>query len=272
MKRVLWIMAGSVIAIYLALLTLVACSQNSLVYYPQMGREIATTPAAQGLAYEDLTLSTDDGEKLNAWWIPLESSKGAVLLLHGNAGNISQRIEYARMFRELGYSTLLLEYRGYGRSSGTPSEEGTYRDAAAAWAWLTGRGIAERDIVVFGESLGGAVATWLAARHTPRALVLASTFTSVPDLGAELYWFIPVRLLSRFKYDSGSRIKSVRAPVLVAHSRDDDIVPYAHGQRLFAAANEPKAFLDLAGGHNDGFIFARREWVASLRRFLERAR
>jgi len=124
--------------------------------------------------------------------------------------------------------------------------------------------------VIAGESLGGAVATWLAAEVGPRAVVLFSTFTSVNDLGAQVYWFLPVRLLSRFGYDNRENLKRIRAPVFIAHSRGDDIVPYAHGKRLFEAAGEPKAFLEMRGGHNDGFIFTQPEWVAALGAFLDR--
>lgn len=243
--------------------------QARFIYYPGMGREIATTPSAHGAPYEDLTIETSDGERLNAWWVPAESPRGAVLLLHGNAGNISHRIDYALMFRRLGYSTLLLDYRGYGRSTGTPTEQGTYTDAESAWRWLTiTQRLPERDIVVFGESLGGGVASWLAARHQVRALILASTFTSAVDLGAELYPFLPVRLVSRFRYDTLARLRDVRAPVLVVHSPQDDIIPFSHGRRLFEAAREPKAMLELAGGHNQGFVFAREEWVKRLAAFL----
>ena len=262
-----------IVLAYAALAGCVFITQGSLLYYPQMGREMAATPAAQGLPYEDVSIRTEDGETLNAWWLPAARARGAVVLFHGNAGNISHRIDYARMFANLGYSTLLVDYRGYGKSTGTPTEEGTYRDALASWHWLgETRGLAARDIVIFGESLGGAVACWLAARHTPRALIVASSFTSVPDLGAELYPFLPVRLMSRFKYDTRACLKAVRAPVLIAHSREDDIIPYAHGERLYAAANEPKQFLVLRGGHNDGFIFTRAEWVAALGAFLERVK
>jgi fermentation-respiration switch protein FrsA (DUF1100 family) len=247
--------------------------QDKLIYLPQMGREIAATPAARGVAYDDFTISTDDGEKLSVWWVPAPSPRGAMLVFHGNAGNISHRIDYALMFRSLGYSTLLVDYRGYGRSTGKPSEEGTYRDADAAWRWLTQtRGIPEKNIVLFGESLGGGVASWLAARHSPRALVLASTFTSAVDLGAEAYGFLPVRLISRFKYPTLARLRDVHAPVLVLHSADDDVIPYAHGRRLYAAANEPKAFVELAGGHNSGFVYTRPEWVKALEEFLDETR
>jgi fermentation-respiration switch protein FrsA (DUF1100 family) len=166
---------------------------------------------------------------------------------------------------------LLVDYRGYGRSTGKPSEEGTYRDADAAWRWLTRtRHIPENKIVVFGESLGGGVASWIAARHRPRALVLASTFSSATDLGAEVYGFLPVRLISRFRYATLERLRDVTSPILIMHSPDDDIIPYAHGRRLFEAANEPKAFVDLAGGHNSGFVFTRPEWVKALGDFLRK--
>ncbi|HET9664080.1 MAG TPA: alpha/beta hydrolase [Burkholderiales bacterium] len=244
--------------------------QSSLIYYPHIGREMMATPRTHGLDYEELEIPTDDGEKLAGWWVPSAQPRGTALIFHGNAGNISHRIDYLRMFNRLGYSSLIIDYRGYGRSTGSPSEEGTYRDGLAAWRHLTEqRGIPARDIVLFGESLGGAVASWLAVRHAPRALVLASTFTSVPDLGAEIYWFLPVRLISRFNYDTLANLAQISAPVLVAHSRGDEIVPFAHGKRLYAAAHEPKRMLELSGGHNDGFIFVREEWVRALADFLE---
>lgn len=245
--------------------------QSHLVYYPQIGRGVEATPQAYGLAYEDVEIRTQDGERIAGWWVPAEASRGTVLFFHGNAGNISHRLDYLWMFHGLRYSTLIVDYRGYGRSTGSPSEDGTYRDAIAAWGHLTGqRGIAASDIVLFGESLGAAVASWLATRHVPRALVMASTFTSVPDLGAQVYWFLPVRLISRFRYDNLSHLAAVKAPVLIAHSREDEIVPFIHGERLYQAAPEPKQLLVLRGGHNDGFIFMREEWVRALRDFLER--
>jgi uncharacterized protein len=258
--------------VYVAVTALIWLFQERLIYYPQTGREIVATPAQYGLPYDDFTITTADGERLNVWWVAAENPRGAVLLLNGNAGNISHRIEYARMFRTLGYATLLVDYRGYGKSSGTPSEAGTYRDAEAAWRWLTEtRGIPAGSIVLFGESLGGAVASWLAARTSARALVLASTFTSAKDLGAELYWFLPVRLISKFDYGTLERLNDVKVPVLVIHSPTDEIVPFSHGQRLFAAAREPKAFLEISGGHNEGFVFKRGEWVTALGAFLEQA-
>lgn len=260
-----------VAVVYACVLGLVFVFQSRLVYYPQIGRAVTVTPQAYGLAFESVELATEDGEKLHAWWVPAAGARGTVLMFHGNAGNISHRLDYLLMFSRLGYSTLIMDYRGYGNSTGSPTEEGTYRDALAAWRYLTEkRGVRPADIVVFGESLGGAVASWLAARHRPRALVLASTFTSVTDLGAQVYWLLPVRLLSRFRYDNFANLKAIRSPVLIAHSRDDDIVPFAHGQKLFDAASEPKQFLETRGGHNEGLIFVHEEWVRTLADFLGR--
>lgn len=271
----LWNIVVSVAIGYAVIVALLFVFQSRLVYFPQIGRDIAITPQAYGMNFESVNIRTEDSETLHAWWVPAADSpkpaRGTVLFFHGNAGNISHRLDYLLMFSRMGYATLIVDYRGYGQSTGSPSEEGTYRDAIAAYRWLTqSRGIKPGDIVIVGESLGGAVASWLAVRHAPRALVLMSTFTSVPDLGANIYPFIPVRLITRYSYDNLDNIKQFKAPVLIAHSRDDDIVPFAHGQTLFAAAGEPKQFIEMRGGHNQGFIFAREEWVKTLAAFLER--
>ena len=256
---------------YGAVLVLVYLFQSHLVFFPGTGREAVVTPRSYGLRFEPVQIRTADNETLDAWWVPAEAARGAVLFFHGNAGNISHRIDYLQMFHRLRYSTLIVDYRGYGKSTGTPSEAGTYRDAEAAWEYLRHARLAlPQDVVIAGESLGAAVATWLAARVRPRAVLLFSTFTSATDLGAEVYWFLPVRLISRIGYDNLANLKRIRAPVFIAHSRDDDIVPYAHGSKLFDAASEPKAFLEMRGGHNDGFVFMRQDWVAALGAFLDR--
>ena len=258
--------------VYGAVLLLMFFLQSRFVFLPQVSRGGSPTPREAGLDYQDVELRTSDGESLYGWWVPSPTPRGAVLLLHGNAGNIAHRIAYLPTLHELGYAALLIDYRGYGRSTGSPSEQGTYRDASAAWQYLVSmRAFRPRDIVILGESLGGGVATWLALEHPPRALVLASAFTSVPDLAAGLYPWLPVRWLSRIQYDSLDRIRRVDAPIFIAHSRDDDLVPYRHGEQLFAAAREPKQLLTMSGGHNDTFLFARSEWAAALGAFLERA-
>jgi fermentation-respiration switch protein FrsA (DUF1100 family) len=245
--------------------------QERLAYYPEIGREMHSSPREHGMDYQALTLNTADEERLDAWFVPAPQAQGVVLFLHGNAGNLSQRLDSIAMFHRLGYAVLIFDYRGYGRSSGKPSEAGLHLDAETAWAYLTEvRGIAPDDIVLFGESLGGALAAHLAARQRPGALVLASAFTSVPDLAADLYPWLPARWLARLRYDTRAALARVDCPVLVAHSPDDEIIPYHHGQELYAAASEPKMFLALAGGHNDGFIFMRDDWVKALAGFLRR--
>jgi fermentation-respiration switch protein FrsA (DUF1100 family) len=270
MRGVLNILVAAVI-VYAVILLLVFLFQARLIYFPEVERRLDATPRAAGLEFEEVSLRTADGETLHGWWVPVSAARGTVLLLHGNAGNISHRLEYLTMFNRLGYASLIIDYRGYGKSSGTPSEDGTYRDAEAAWQYLIeARKLKPHDIVLFGESLGGGVVTWLALKHPSRALVLSSTFTSLPDLGAQVYPWLPVRWLARIGYNNLDRIRQITAPVLIAHSRDDDIIPFSHGQALFAAANKPKQILELRGGHNDGFIFMREEWVREIGAFLAR--
>lgn len=252
---------------YGLLLAFVYAFQARLLYFPQ--REIVVTPAAAGLPYEDVRIRTADGVEIAGWWVP-GASQRTVLFFHGNAGNVSGRLPTLRLFHELGFGTLIVDYRGYGRSGGRPSERGTYRDAEAAWQWLTEyRGVPPGQVAVFGRSLGGAVAAWLAVRHRPGALIVESSFTSVPDLAAELYPFLPVRLLSRFRYPTEASLARVAVPVLVVHGRADEIIPFRHGERLYAAAREPKAFLEISGGHNDWGNPA-AEYREGLRDFLER--
>lgn len=267
----MWQVLGVLAAAYLGLGLALFALQSSLVYYPEIGREMQSTPRQIGLDYQDVTLVAADGVALHGWFVPSPPpSRGTVLFLHGNAGNISHRLDSLLMFHGLGYSTLIIDYRGYGNSSGKPSEPGTYQDAEAAWRDLTEtRNIPAADIVLFGESLGGAVAAQLAARHRPGALVIASGFTSVPDLAAGLYPFLPVRWLARFDYDTRAYLAGVEAPVFVAHSPDDEIIPYRHGRALYEAAHAPKRFLELSGGHNEGFIFAQPVWVKALGEFLQ---
>jgi hypothetical protein len=266
MWQILGILAAAYAGLGLALFAL----QSGMVYYPEIGREVVATPRQAGLDYEDVRLVTADGVALHGWFVPRSQARGTVLFLHGNAGNISHRLDSLQMFHRLGYSTLIIDYRGYGNSGGKPSEQGTYRDAEAAWRYLTEtRRIPADTIVLFGESLGGAVAAWLASQHRPGALVIASGFTSVPDLAVKFYPYLPVRWLSRFDYGTRAYLRTVEAPVFIAHSPEDEIVPYQHGRALYDAAKEPKQFLELSGGHNEGFIFVRDSWARALGEFLD---
>ncbi len=254
---------------YAFLAGLVFLAQPHLIYYPQTGHSAVDSPADVGLTYESVEFSTADGETLSGWWVPVPDAAGTVLFFHGNAGNISHRLDYLLMFYRLGYNTFIFDYRGYGLSSGKPSEAGTYRDAQAAWQYLTeARSVAPASVVLFGESLGGAIAAWLAAHEKPGLMVLASAFTSIPDMAAKLYPFLPVRLLARFEYNTLAYLQDVACPVFVAHSPEDEIVPFEQGRMLYEAAPAPKRFLELQGGHNDGFIFMREDWATVLGRFI----
>ena len=261
--------AVTIIAAYSAVVFFIWLSQDRLIYFPHIGGVVTTTPARVKLAFDDVRITTADGEKLAAWWVPAAPLRGVVLLFHGNAGSIADRIDYLPHFNAMGYAVLLVDYRGYGASTGKPSESGTYADARAAWHWLTlERGFKTADITVVGESLGGAVAAELAARMQPRALVLISTFTSVPDLGGEIYPWLPVRLISRYRYDTLAHLRNFRGPVLIAHSRDDEIVPFAHAERLYVEASGHKSMLEMRGGHNDSFLFSQPSWVRTVGDFL----
>lgn len=241
--------------------------QARLVYFP--GPPPSVTPAALGLEHRELELTTKDDERLHAWFVPRAEAVGAVLVCHGNAGSIEQRIELARAFHELGWSVLLFDYRGFGKSSGSPSEEGTYLDGEAAWAHLVeGEGLAPESIVLYGESLGVGVALELARRHPAAALIAESGFTSLPDMAAAVYPFLPARWLARIRYDNLAKVAQLEMPLLILHSPADEIVPVAHAERLFAAAPEPKRLVLTGGGHNAGGFLQRAEWRAPVAEVL----
>ena len=230
--------------------------QSRHVYYPQ--RALDGSPADFGLAFEEVSLKAGDGTSIHGWYIPSETTASTavtVLFCHGNGGNISHRLEMASQLRRMGLNVLLFDYRGYGRSEGKPSEEGTYLDAQAAWDYLTqARGMEPSRVVIYGRSLGGAIAAHLAMDTQPGALVLDSAFTSAPDMARRMFRGLPVRLLCRFNYNTLAALKRIKCPVLIAHARPDEVIPYAHGERLFAAAAEPKQFYELTCTHNVGGI------------------
>jgi alpha-beta hydrolase superfamily lysophospholipase len=228
------------------------------------------SPADAGFPYEQTTFTSADSVRLHGWFVPAPAPRATVLFCHGNGGNISTLTGVIAAFHEFGCNTFVFDYRGYGRSEGTPDETGTYTDAFAAWEYLTTtRGVPPREIVLVGRSLGGAVAAWLATRVQPSGLVLEAAFVSVPDMAAEVYPWLPATLLTRFRYDTRASLRLVTVPVLVIHSRDDEVVPFRHGQALFEAAPEPKRFLEIAGGHNDGFQRSHEAYRAAFTSFLD---
>jgi fermentation-respiration switch protein FrsA (DUF1100 family) len=225
---------------------------NAMLYFP--ARDILQTPASAGLTYQDVELQTDDGEQLHAWWVSRRTapSLGHVLLCHGNAGNIGDRVLHAETLTAAGFDVLLFDYRGYGSSTGRPDEHGTYRDARAALEWLQREPDVDASRVIYlGESLGGAVALKLAMEHPPAGLVLLSAFTSVREMARRHYRVIPGGVVPD-AYPSLRLIANLRAPLLVLHGEDDMIVPVEQGQALYDAAPEPKRLRILPGaGHND---------------------
>jgi uncharacterized protein len=244
---------------------------NSLLYFPSRG--IIETPDRAGLDYRDLWLETDDGERLHGWWIDArKDSLGHLLLCHGNAGNIGDRVLHAALLTTTGFDVLLFDYRGYGRSSGTPSEDGTYRDARATLTCLLEQpGVDPSRVFYLGESLGGAVALDLALVRPPAGLVLLSAFTGVRELGRLHYPFVPAALVPD-AYPALRRIHELHAPLLVLHGDRDDIVPLSQGRALYDAAPGAKRMHVFPGlGHNDlvplaGAEFARviASWVRGL--------
>ena len=262
--NLLLLIGGSLLAAALFL----RWSEPHMIYFPL--REIEQTPAAIGLPFEEVTPRAADGVQIHGWFVAANvAAAPTVLFFHGNAGNISHRLEKLAILHELGMSVLLIDYRGYGRSEGKPDEPGLYLDARAAHAYLTRmRGIPERQIILYGESLGSAVAVDLAAESQVGGLILEAPFTSVADVGRDVYPFLPVGLLARSKYDSLGKIARIRVPLLVLHSREDEIFPMRHAEQLLAAAPEPKRLVELAGGHNDAFLVSENNYRGALQEFI----
>lgn len=246
--------------------------QPTFLYKPV--RKVLYTPEELDLNYEDVVFETSDGLKLSAWYIPAGKAKTTVLFCHGNGGNIMHRLDSINIFNELGVNCFIFDYRGYGQSEGTPTEEGTYLDARTAYDWLTkNKKISPDDIIIFGRSLGASIAANLASKVYAKALVTESAFTSYVDIGKKFYPYMPVKWFARFGYQTIDYIKNVSCPVMVIHSSSDDLVPFEFGEELYQAANKPKKFVEIYGGHNDGFLIsselykkAWREWLTFLRK------
>lgn len=244
--------------------------QSRQIYFPDLpSRALDATPADADLAYEALKLTTADGETLDAWYVPAAGARRTVLYLHGNGGNIGHRLDAIAMFHGLGFNVLIFDYRGYGASTGRPDEAGSYQDALAAWRHLTQqRRIPPDRIVLYGESLGGSIAAWLAARHKLAALIMFASFTSMRDMARQHFPLYPAWLLVRYRYDTLGAMARIDCPVLILHSPDDEIVPYSHAQTLFAAAPGPKRLVELKGRHNDVPFVSREAFVRGIREFL----
>ncbi|MDP3981040.1 MAG: alpha/beta hydrolase [Chlamydiota bacterium] len=257
-----------VIAMVLMLVNVFKDFEKNQIYFPT--KDLESTPAEIGLTYEDVELNAADDVRLHGWFVPRQNARYVILIFHGNAGNISHRIPDLKRFYEFGWNVFIIDYRGYGKSEGSPSEEGTYTDAESAWRYLREvKDFQGKDIVIFGRSLGAAVAIDLCTHHQPLALITESTFTSVLDMARKIYPMLPVHLFLTIKYDSLSKIKNVQIPKLFLHSPDDEIIPFQHGQDLFDAAPMPKELFVMQGLHNNGFLIT-EGYAQTIKSFLDR--
>ena len=255
--------------LYLFLCAWMFVFQRRMIFRPRRG--VDRTPTAQGLEYEEVGLSLPEEGRAQAWWVSGKHPTAPVILFcHGNAGNLADRISSLQLFHGLGAATLIFDYPGYGDSPGQPSEDGCYAAAEAAWQWLTEtKLVPPARIIILGRSLGGAVAAWLAQNRPAGALIVESAFTSAPELGAELYPYLPVKALCRYRFDTREYLGKVRCPVTIIHSRDDETVPFEHGEALFAAAAEPKFMVVIGGDHNERFLDSGETYTAAVAAVLD---
>ncbi|MCE5195143.1 MAG: alpha/beta hydrolase [Nitrospiraceae bacterium] len=271
-NKVKRVFIASVIGIasgYLLLILFVYAFQDNMVYFPT--KDIAKNPKNIGLKFENLTIETSDKVNISAWYIPAKNERGVVLFCHGNAGNISHRTDSILIFHDLRMSVLIFDYRGYGKSGGRPTEKGTYLDAEAAWDYLVKtKRISPKKILIFGRSLGSAVAAELASKHKAGALIIESGFKSIPELGQRLYPYLPVKLISRFQYSTIDKVKNINTPKLFIHSPQDEMIPFEHGLEIFYAAKGPKEFLEISGTHNEGFVISGKTYIDGLNKFISK--
>ena len=255
------------ITAFLSLAAYVRYLESITVFHP--AKEIERTPRSIGLGFEDIYFKTKDKYVINGWLIKHPQAHSTVIYFHGNAGNMADRLEKIILLRNLKVNVFIIDYRGYGKSQGKPCEHGVYEDAVAAFDYLLTRGDIEHEkIWVYGTSLGGTVAIDLATKKRLACLIIDSTFSSAADMGRTIYPFIPSFLIQT-KMDSLAKIKKITIPKLFLHSREDDVVPFRLGQKLFAVAPAPKEFLEIKGGHNDNYVYSREIWLEGVSRFLK---
>jgi fermentation-respiration switch protein FrsA (DUF1100 family) len=267
-----WTILAAAVLIYGAILVLLRVYESRLIYFPGPERTLVAPPSSLSLPIQRVELTTEDAVTLVAWVIPAEPPSSLWLLVcHGNAGNLSEfdrPLHYAGL-RQLGLNLLAFDYRGYGARGGAPREPGLYRDADAAYHYLTNqRGVPASRIVIFGHSLGSAVAIDLASRVRSAGLIVEGAFTSATDRGQELYPYIPVRWVAASRFSSVDKISRITVPKLFLHATRDEVIPLAHGRRLYQAAPPPKTFVELQGGNGDDFDVDSARYFGSIATFL----
>jgi fermentation-respiration switch protein FrsA (DUF1100 family) len=253
------VLLGVLAALYLLVVTCFVILERRLVFRPRITAQSVVAPAnTPVIPHADVTLSTTDGVTLQGWVIPAAESPAVapwLLFLHGNAGRVEEHLPRYQQWHKLGFNVLAVDYRGYGRSQGVPSERGLYLDAHACYNHLTEtRKVAPQRIVVYGFSMGAAVALELCTRQRVAAVIVEGAFTSVPDVGQERYPFLPIRWLARNRFDALSRVRRLSVPLMVIHSLDDTEIRPHHGRAIFAAASQPKVLLEVKGQHDDACV------------------
>ncbi len=257
----------TVLCCFAAIFFLVKHLEHTAVFFP--GKVISTTPAHAGLSYEDLSITTSDGIKINTWLVKAPvGNASTIIFAHGNAGTMSERVMKIKFFHDLGFNVLIFDYRGYGKSQGRPTEGGVYKDAQAVYDYLQTRTDIDRSrIIAYGASLGGVVAIDLASKRKVAGLVVESSITSAYDMARRLYPSLPSWMMS-VKFDSLFKVGKITVPKLFLHSRQDEVVPFSMGHKLYEAAAQPKSFIEISGGHNDGVFITDPSVREEFRKFL----
>lgn len=268
MLKILFITIFILALSYLILLLILSFYQEKIIFFPS--RNIAVTPSALGLDFEDINFKSRDRTSLNGWFIPAKNAEYTVLFCHGNGGNISHRLDTISLFNKQALNFFIFDYRTYGKSTGFISEKGLYEDVAAAWRYLTeDRKIAPEKIIIIGRSLGGALAAHAAAEHSPGGLILESAFSSLVEIAQERMPIFPASWILKYKLSTIDSLVKVKCPVLIIASPDDSIIFFSHSKKLFAKAPEPKTFVELTGDHDDCYFLCRAKYTEALKLFLE---
>ena len=257
---------------YAIALCVIRIFESHLIFFPNDPGRLEGDWSPRDLPVQEVWLKTQDGVKLNAWWIGSDQARFTFLAFHGNAGNIADRADIYRFLHQMPANVLAVEYRGYGRSEGKASEKGIYRDAEAGYAYLTQeKAIDPRNIISYGQSLGTAVATHLAAERRVGGVVLEAPFPSASAVAGKVFWFLPgASLLVWRQFDTARRLASINAPLLVVHCTQDPVIPPEMGERVFAAAHQPKSILRVSGYcHEEAAIISPQKYEDRLRDFLK---
>ena len=264
------VLIGTISILYVLVALLLYLFQNNLVFLPSSN--IVQSPDSVGLIYDDIFVQSTDGNKIHGWWVEQNEPLNAITILicHGNAGNISGRIFLMEMFYKAGYNVMLFDYQGYGRSEGRPSEQAIYDDGLAMWDFLINeKGVHPQNLIPLGRSMGGAVALKIAEKRNPSAIILLSTFTTVPDVASRVYPIFPVRRLARIQMDNLARISNFMNPVFIAHSPNDELIPFDMKQRLTESSGGETTLYRLSGGHNDTASLTNPNFMEAVDRFIE---